>query len=331
MNLLGYVAQKLLAIELASPRPWAYRAVPHALRQAARDFMVVLGDPLVQFDLEGSRIRLPLSHDLPFNRARLPHYSSNIGRIARHAASKYPDLSVIDIGANVGDTAAIIHGHVRVPILCIEGHPQFVPLLRANLADNAIDSEIADTFVGDVDGEVPGRAERTLGTSRVVPDDGGKRTRMKTLRSILGEHPRFSRAKLIKIDTDGFDCQIILSDLAMIAEIKPILFFEYDPHVFAGKAPDGFTVFEALEQVGYQRFIFYHNEGDLLLTVDSKEHAIIEDLDAYFRCRGSRIYCDVCAFHEVDADLCSAIRQSELSFFRSHRSCACGCNLPPET
>lgn len=34
---------------------------------------------------------------------------------------KYPDLSLIDIGTNVGDTVAIVRQDAHYPILCVEG------------------------------------------------------------------------------------------------------------------------------------------------------------------------------------------------------------------
>src|SRR5437763_793435 len=53
-----------------------------------------------------------------------------LGEIARIAAGKYPDMTAIDIGANIGDTVAAICRHIDVPVLCVEGHPVFLAFLR---------------------------------------------------------------------------------------------------------------------------------------------------------------------------------------------------------
>jgi len=71
-----------------------------------------------------------------------------LGEIVRLAAAKYPDLTAVDIGANVGDTAAVMCRHRDIPVLCIEGHPAFVSLLRRNVARLPSGIEIAECLVG---------------------------------------------------------------------------------------------------------------------------------------------------------------------------------------
>ena len=55
-----------------------------------------------------------------------------LGRLVTLAYGKYPDLAVIDVGSNVGDTAAVIKAGADVPVFCIEGDPQIYPILQRN-------------------------------------------------------------------------------------------------------------------------------------------------------------------------------------------------------
>jgi hypothetical protein len=89
-------------------------------------------DPIVVWNYHGQEIAMNLSHDLPFNIKQYPTYSQNLGEVAAIIAKKYPEFSVIDVGANVGDSAAIVQHQVKVPVLCIEGNPKFLPLLKQN-------------------------------------------------------------------------------------------------------------------------------------------------------------------------------------------------------
>jgi hypothetical protein len=184
------------------------------------------------------------------------------------------------VGANVGDTAALVRAETDVPILCIEGDERFFALLERNAA--RIGSvELEHAFV-----EAParGRIVREAGTARIV--EGDDALSAKPLARILEEHPRFVRPALVKLDTDGMDVPIIEANLELLARLRPVLFFEYDPHLGAGPA-----IFDRLREAGYARAEWYENTGKLAATVPLPEHLH----DAYVGHGGAR-YADVCVF-----------------------------------
>ena len=86
-------------------------------------------DWLVTFEIDGYLLYLPLSHRLPQHRLATPGYSSNLGRLAQIVQSKYPDLTLVDVGANVGDSVAIVRRRIHCPILCVEGEERFASIL----------------------------------------------------------------------------------------------------------------------------------------------------------------------------------------------------------
>lgn len=287
--------------------------------RAARKIQVRLDDPLVTYRIGEIALQLPLSHQLPYFRRRFPQYSSNIGRIGVAVQQKYPDLSLIDIGANVGDTVAIVRQDAHFPILCVEGSTAYLPLLRRN-TDNLRDVEIEAAFVGATSGPVAASLSMDGGTGHLVMGDARQsKMSLRSLEEILVNHPRFSSAKLVKSDTDGMDCQILAGAVDHLARVRPTLFFEYDPDLTATFGDAAILIFDALEAAGYRHALVYENTGDLMFLLDLQDKGLRSDLDAFFTGRHGLRYADICAFHATDSDLALSLHGTEVEFFRAHR------------
>ncbi len=260
------------AILEGDPATLAGRAQLKAAIQARR-LLVRLGDPTVRHRIGAVELELPLSHELPFYRRDHPRYDAQLGSIAAELAGP-----VVDVGANVGDSAAAIRAESEVPILCVEGDPAFFALLERNArAIGGVELERAL-----VEGPERGRLERSAGTAHVV--EGDEPLASKPLAQILEEHPAFARPALIKLDTDGMDVPILLANLALLGRLRPVLFFEYDPHL--GAEPE---VFDRLHEVGYATADWYENTGEHVATVDLPAHLHGQ----YLGHSGAR-YADVC-------------------------------------
>ncbi len=291
--------------------------MPALLR--ARRVLLGFSDPIVEYDFRGTKLRMPLSHDLPVILRSFPLYSDNLGRIAAQLSAKHPDLTVIDIGANIGDSASIIHRHTHVPILCIEGEPKFAELLEKNVAAALPRPVIEQSFVG------PGGETLVAvvhdGTARLARNgaDGGPAIRMKSLQQILEEHPTFQNSQLLKIDTDGMDIAILNSALDWISRQKPVLFFEYDPDLQLVHGAGGLELLSKLKRAGYHRVLVYENVGDYMFSADLQNETLFSELHEYFSGRASTKYCDLCIFHSEDEDIAEIIRRNELNVFRAAR------------
>jgi FkbM family methyltransferase len=271
MKLAELVVRGIIA---TSPATAGGRARLKALISLRR-LLVRAGDPLLTWRVGGIDVLLPLSHELPFYRHDHPLYDRAIGPIAAQLGGP-----VVDIGANVGDTAAEIRTHSSVPILCVEGDDRFFSLLERN-APPLEPVELEHAFV-----ETPerGRVERGAGTARVVEGDESIRT--KPLARILEEHARFAEPALVKLDTDGFDVPILLANLELLARVRPVVFFEYDPHL--GAKPE---VFGRLRDIGYRRMDVYENTGEYVRSVE-----LPGDIHGEYSGHGGARYADVCVF-----------------------------------
>lgn len=314
------LAQYLLDELVHNPRKSRIDRLRYYVATKARRLLLRAVDPMVQFQVAGKTLRARFSHDLPINAAYHLHYNTNLSRIACCLKAKYPDLAIIDIGANIGDTVAYLRRDITAPILCIEGNADFVPFLKENIqSEKDVATEFA--FVGSATGELKATVHTQRGTSRIeLGASSGRSVVTKSLEQIVNDHAEFQAAKLIKIDTDGFDLPIIRGSLDFLQKNRPVLFFEYDPAYFLPLGDDGLSVFEALRNVGYAYALIYDNFGELLLSAQLDERRVIEDIHHYFTGRNSGRYCDICIFAKEDAQLGEEIRAKEQQFFRTQRT-----------
>jgi FkbM family methyltransferase len=274
---------------------------------------------IVKYNLDGLSIRLPGTHALPQIRKLYPAYGTNLGRVVQVVERKYPDLKLLDIGANVGDSVAIIRAKSVCPILCIEGFDPYFEFLSRNVS-GVPHVELEKCYVGIKGLEMHGTVRPLNGTASVQLDPNGKKISMKTLREILEERPTFRCSRVWKIDTDGLDTEIIVDNMLTVAATRPVIFFEYDPYFLEKLKLDGFAVFEKLLGADYDQALFYENTGDYLLTASLSNKPLLKDLHEAQCGRGGLRYWDICVFPSEDSDLSYELRSEELEFFRELRN-----------
>lgn len=291
------------------------RIVFNLWRGLRRLYLAGLGDPLVAYRFEGTRLLVPLSHDLPIIRKWFPYYATNLTRVARRVHEKYQDMSAIDIGANVGDSIVLLRKAGTFPILAIDGDERFFEILK----ENAVAWEAVmpvHAIVAGATGHRAGAMRRDAGSARVISTAVGVGgIAAMSLASILAEHPVFSRVKLVKVDTDGFDCDIVQGAADLLNRERPVLFFEYDPYLFGTVHNDGFQVFGFLRNFGYKRVLVFDNTGEYVIGTELANVSQLEDLHQFYSGRGGLRYCDLCVFHTDDDDLSELVRKDEIEYF----------------
>jgi FkbM family methyltransferase len=288
--------------------------VRHAIRplavRARRALVRIADDPWIPYRVGAYDLDLPLSHDLPLHRAANVHYDTAIGRVARAAWEAHPGSSIIDIGANVGDTAALMRSSSPAPILCIEGSARFFELLRSNAAILGTGIYLEHALVGG--GTVArGSVVEGRGTARVIAG-GDAPVELEPLAVIVKRWPALPRPALVKIDTDGFDCPIVESAIEFWGAWKPILFFEFDPDFYPPTWSSG-RMFESLRSVGYDLVLAYENTGEYRLATRLADARALEELHRTYVGRGHERYADLCIFHGDDRELAESFRRVEES------------------
>lgn len=275
-----------------------------------------------EYQIGRYQIVLPPDHLLERYQSTWLRYDTALGYIAGVVFQKYPTSSAIDIGANVGDSAALIRKYLDVPVLCVEGNPEFIEYLKQNaLRIGGI--EIEQCFVGN-DGELVNleRLASSGGTASIVnaiASVGSAIVQTSSLASILERHPSFQNSKLLKIDTDGFDFFIIQTSIDAISKLFPVLYFEYDITFTANGEAAGLETIQTLVDLGYEYFAVYDNYGNYLISLSNQEYDRFIDLTAYLASNRKRngtpsvYYFDIAAFTNNDVDLFEEIRQMEIN------------------
>ena len=299
--------QWLLDSALNTPINGQAHRTRYRLLRGMRRVRLLVSDPAVDFPLGAFNLRLPLSHELPFYRRKFPDYACNLGKVSFHVRRKYPDLTMIDIGANIGDSAAIVHSYSDHPVLCLEGEPRFFKLLKENTS-NLPAVEIEQTFIG-APGDHVGSIDVRLGNAQVRLGPTPSQLTICTLTEALARHPRFASAKLLKIDAEGFDCRIIAAETKLLKVSKPILFFEYYPKCSELVGQKAFPVFTTLSSLGYSMILIYQNVGSYLMSLTLDQVDALEDLHRFISIQGG--FCDLVAFHTEDLEIALNLRAEE--------------------
>jgi len=214
--------------------------------------------PTIVADVHGVPIRMERGHALPHYVASHPLYDSAIGYIVKHLRDRAArPVIVIDVGANIGDTACLAARLVAnddVEFICVEGSEDFLDLLRENT--RALRAEIVHAIAGESTAAANKKVVTLdVGTSFVA--DGGSSYETTLDGIVRGRH-----IDLIKVDTDGYEMQVIRGSKETIKRCSPDLFLEYAPHHIRtyGKTEPR-DILKELVSIGYEHALAYDNLG----------------------------------------------------------------------
>jgi FkbM family methyltransferase len=175
-----------------------------------------------------------------------------MGQIARSMLPEDEPV-VVEVGSNIG--ASILHVAAERPtveLVCFEPSDRFRPILARNLAAAGLPSA---PVIADALGPVPSIATlyNNESTASMVHDAyadhsgrGSQSVNVTTLDIVLA---RKARVDLIKVDTDGYDFEILRGGTELLGRTRPILFFELAP----GLLDDAVADLTWLQSLGYRR------------------------------------------------------------------------------
>jgi FkbM family methyltransferase len=282
-----------------------------------RKMILSFSDPLISYKLWDYTIKIPFSHNLPVVIVANKNYNTNLPRIANYINSKYTNPFIIDIGANVGDTTALLRSFVNFPVMCVEGDKNYFNLLQKNTSQMK-DIFYVNSYLGENDEKINASVQTERGTG-TISNEKDSFLETKKLDTIVNEFPEFKNAKLLKIDTDGFDFKIMKGATELLISPKPVIFTEFDQNLMKQINEDYNDMFDFFRQYNYEYIIFYDNLGDYLISLNIKEKEKIEDITNYFDNRNTDMFCDIAVFHSDDKDLFELTRKKELEFFSKNR------------
>ena len=242
-----------------------------------------------------------------------PDANTQLARLAKIIVAKYKDTSMIDVGANVGDTIAVVRSQINIPIIAIEGDRfSFSFLLKNTRQLN--DVFILNQFLGEEKKEMYVSMEKEGWNNTIIPDEKGTtKLDLKTLDEVIEENKLEGRnIKLLKIDTEGFDTIILRGCRKTIAKDKPVIYLEYNGESMNKIGEDGLSTLLSLQEYGYKTIHIYDCINNLIMVTTLKNTDSLRQLHEYAHKQKSMIpYYDICVFHDNDDDLSKQFHESE--------------------
>lgn len=239
------------------------------------------------------------------NYKRFPDMNNQLGRLAKIVTNKYPNLTMIDVGANVGDTIAIVKSFVDIPIIGIEGDATTYPFLEKNIPQfkNII---IIKQFLGEETKTIKANLEKDGWNGTIIPSSTSSNSlELKTLDQTLKDKALNNlNLKILKIDVEGFDTIVLRGANEIIKKHQPVLYFEYNRENMNAINEDGISTLLSLKEFGYQNIIFFDNKNKYILNTTLDNVELITHLHNYADgINGMIPYFDICIFSKEDEDI----------------------------
>ena len=250
-------------------------------------------------------IKLPADHMLPIYKNLYPKYDRFLPHFAKYLGK---NGTVVDVGANVGDTlAGMLEENSELDYLCIEADDNFYALLEDNIEkikkfNSNIKVKTCKKFIGISFSNVILQGQN--GSKHAVECEQGQ---IKSVAlDFFIEDFLSSEVTLLKSDVDGFDYDVINSSFETIRKYKPAIFFELQLDTAQQKINYKETI-KSLENIGYCYWVIFDNFGEKILETENT--TIVFQLMNYLwnqtnnRTRKSIYYFDILAVPKKHIDL----------------------------
>ncbi len=260
---------------------------------------------------------MPRSHSIIYNLSHFPYYNSNLQRIAAaYASYRRSAWSIVDVGANIGDTMLMLRQVTDKPIHCFEGDRFYYHILEQN-ARGIPGVRLHALLLAEKPETIRVKNNSKLGTSQFVADaEQGEELRFDSLDHFFQKEATGEDIGLIKTDTDGYDLRILRGAKELLRRYQPVIFMEYDRGLFEQNQDDGLSFLHYLQELGYEDVLVYDNFGKLLTAVKLSDSRTIALLHSYIRFDQLTIpFYDLALFSLKDAAFVKDFIEQELIFY----------------
>ncbi|HVT85796.1 MAG TPA: FkbM family methyltransferase [Chitinophagaceae bacterium] len=262
------------------------------------------------------RIEMPGNNIQRSNYIIFPDLNAQFGRLASAICYKYSDMAAIDIGANVGDTIAVLKSFVEIPIVGIEGDEISFKFLKKNI-QQFLDVSIVKAFLGDKPETISANFSSVGWNTTISPSEkGADQVSIRTLDDVISsEIKKDLYYKLLKSDVEGFDTIVLRGATKIINRFKPVLFFEYNRTIMKRNGEEGLSTIFSFRDFGYDKIVFFDHVGTLLLSTSLANKEVITHLHEYISSDKNLLgYFDIAIFHESDTDISEQYVEEERKY-----------------
>jgi FkbM family methyltransferase len=259
--------------------------------------------------------------------ASVPSSNKYLGRLALVIQTHNPEspqIGIIDVGANCGDTAALMRSQTNLPILCIEGDSKLYSLLQQNMRQCS-DITIVHSYIGEATGPLSVKIEKEGWNNTLVPSEtAGSVIQICRLDDLSNPWLSRRRIGLLKIDTEGFDVSILFGAKKLLETSKPVIAFEYNRDGMDAISESGLRVFPYLKNLDYESLMIYDNYGRFIMATTVQNLQLLKELHRFIeRPKRGIHYFDMVAFPKAGAVLFQKFRDAEIANDQDRNGEAC--------
>lgn len=282
----------------------------------------MLGDPgfssqtPVEFTIANYPLSLPSGHLLlellnPASAHHQPYREAGLIRLVQALAKLGRGGTAIDIGANVGDSCAIIHRLSNLAILCLEASDFFFPYLEENIRRHfAGRARAAHALVLPAPGPAPA-LYHVGGTAKPVAQAPSESSRAIVMAQLLAEA---GETALLKIDVDGMDLALVSAALGARPQFPIYFELELNGETLDSVRATGTqaqALFARAAAAGYNTAFLWDDPGRFYGRLDTADTgALVNALNymGHFRSRPVWGF-DICLVHRDDTALAAELER----------------------
>lgn len=211
--------------------------------------------------VHGRKVVLNFGHTYPLSARMFPHLNNPlIELVFQSSSTKQHRITLVDAGANMGDTILLLQSNCPEMVrdfCCIDGDPEFFEYLQENLA-HLPNAKLFLALLASPEDSGRDLVRIHRGTSSA--QKAGPIPSV-TLDSLLRGYDAMA-VDVLKIDLDGFDGRALLGAQSVLRECQPEVIFEWHPGLCLKTSNNWTDHFEALQQCGYTKFVWFTKYGD---------------------------------------------------------------------
>jgi FkbM family methyltransferase len=221
------------------------------------------------------KISLPPQHTLAIFQKEYKLYDRFLPVLARFIQK---GKVIVDVGANVGDTAITMLNETQANIVCVEPSEFYFKYLKKNINNLSEEDRNKLTCIQSLVGEQDtfGELVHHDGTASIAQTNGDHaKIKKEKLDDILNNELEIS---LIKVDTDGFDYDVLMSARKIIEHNRPILFWEN--YIDTKEQYEGYEkLYKFLSAMNYNHVYIFDNFGNIMIKNTTYE--VLKNINDY--------------------------------------------------
>jgi FkbM family methyltransferase len=209
--------------------------------------------------LYGSPSVVNFGYASPAFSRQYPMYNLPLVSLVAESASRLGrPASLVDVGAAVGDTILLVRQRCPSalgPVLALDGDPEFFGYLEHNLADVA-NVWCRKVLLAADEGYASSLVRTHSGTAS---PQGLVQSPAMRLDDVLDDWGQ--PVDVLKVDTDGFDGEVLAGARALLGSRQTAVIFEWHPVLCLRTGKDSLRAFEELQAAGYRDLRWFSRHG----------------------------------------------------------------------